>query len=256
MTNYAPGPADRKSVYWLEQSHSDVPADNAWLSPAELETFSRLRFPKRREDWLLGRWTAKTCLAAYARKFDVPSDFSRIEIRSQSSGAPFGVLLDQNTCVSISLTHRAGKAMCAFAPSNLSVGCDLELVEERSPEFLSDYFTQEEQLLVERTSIQERALMVNMLWSVKESALKAMCLGLRVDTKAVNVLPFTPMDDVWIDAHPISLSAVPRHTTLPKWQCVQVTVEGGTIFQGWWSVSEPFVRTVALGYPFSPESDS
>ncbi len=247
MTAYAAALTDRKSVYWLEQSHSDVPVDNTWLTPAELETLSRFRFHKRRDEWRLGRWTGKRCLAAFAQMSGVPPDLSRIEIRSQSSGAPVGVLLDEDIPVSISLTHRAGKAMCALSPSKVSVGCDLELIEERSPEFLRDYFTRKERLLVERASMQERAVLLNMLWSAKESALKAMCLGLRLDTRAVNVLPFTPLDDVRIDAHPMSLSDFPRHTDLPNWQCVQVSVEDGTIFQGWWSVSEPFVRTVVMG---------
>ena len=251
MTAYAAALTDRKSVYWLEQSHSDVPVDNTWLTPAELETLSRFRFHKRRDEWRLGRWTGKRCLAAFAQMSGVPPDLSRIEIRSQSSGAPFGVLLDEDIPVSISLTHRGGKAMCAFAPSKISVGCDLELIEERSPEFLLDYFTQEEQLLVERTSLQERALVTNMLWSVKESALKALCMGLRIDTRSVKVLPLTSKRDVSIDPPAKILSELPLQAPTPKWQCVQVTVERAN-FQGWWSVSKPFIRTIVLGSTFPP----
>ncbi len=255
MTDHTAAPTDRNTVYWLEQSQSNLPKDNLWLTPAESETFSRLRFPKRREDWLLGRWTAKSCLAAYAQSSRVCPDLSRIEIRSQSSGAPFGVLLDQDSYLSISLTHRGGKAMCAFAPSNISVGCDLELVEERSSEFLSDYFTREEQLVVERTAMQERALVMNMLWSAKESALKAMCTGLRLDTKTVRVIPLTSKHDVWTISPPMSWSELPIGAPAPVWQSVQVAVERAT-FQGWWSVSEPFVRTVVVGSTFRLRRDS
>lgn len=246
MSRYASRPADRNKIYWLEQSHSDLPTDNKWLTSDELETFSALRFPKRREDWRLGRWTAKSCISAYAKMSGVPLDLSRIEILAKPSGAPIGVLLDRGTRLSISLTHRAGKAMCAFAPSGTSVGCDLELIETRSREFLSDYFTQEEQFLVECTATQERALVLNMLWSAKESALKAMYLGLRVDTRSVGVRRLSHKDDAWLDSPPINLSKGTKSIHDQTWQRVLVTVADEPDFHGWWSASDAFVRTIVL----------
>ena len=53
------------NVYWLEQSDGDVPVGDGWLSAGERATLDRLRIPKRRADWRLGRWTAKCAAAAY-----------------------------------------------------------------------------------------------------------------------------------------------------------------------------------------------
>ena len=54
-----------RGLCWLSQGMEDAPADDAWLSPVEAGYVSRLRFPKRRTEFRLGRWTAKQALALY-----------------------------------------------------------------------------------------------------------------------------------------------------------------------------------------------
>lgn len=247
MSSALSEPADRNRIYWLEQSLSDVPAENAWLTSAERETLSRLRFPKRREDWRLGRWTAKSCIAACAEMYGMSQDRSRVEIRTEPTCAPFAVLLGQDTVVALSLTHRAGKAMCALAPSNLSVGCDIELIEARSVAFLSDYFTGDEQDLVRRAAMEEQNVVLNMLWSAKESALKATGLGLRMDTRSVRIQPFSDRSDALHEMSLIDLSKAHSCIHKPTWRPLRVSVAGGTELHGWWSVADAFVRTIVLG---------
>lgn len=252
-------PADRNSIYWLEQSLSDVPVEDAWLTSAELVTLSHLRFPKRREDWRLGRWTAKSCIAAYLKMSRVARELSCIEIRAADSGAPFAVLLDTNATFAISLTHRSGKAMCAVAPANVDIGCDLELIEERSAAFLSDYFTPDEQTLVEHTATDRKPLVLNLLWSAKESALKALHTGLRADTRSLTVCPSPETKNRWSNSHPIRLLETAPSTygsNVPTWQPLQVTLGDHRVLHGWWMVSDPFVRTVvSKGDARFPEKD-
>ncbi len=47
---------------FLTQSQTDLPNHLGWLSPREKRVVDGLRFPKRRNDWLLGRWTVKAAL--------------------------------------------------------------------------------------------------------------------------------------------------------------------------------------------------
>ena len=75
-------------VYWLEQSKTELPELNDWLSANDTARLNSMRFEKRREDWRLGRWTAKRLVAAYLH---LPPDLralAEIEVRPAPSGAP------------------------------------------------------------------------------------------------------------------------------------------------------------------------
>ena len=89
------------------------------------------------------------------------------------------------------------------AKSGVEIGCDLEMVEPRSDAFVADYFTIEEQALVARASAEDRPRLLALLWSAKESALKALHEGLRLDTRSVIVNPFDGSFDLngWSPLH-------------------------------------------------------
>src|SRR6516162_11237684 len=131
-------------VYWLEQTEADVPRENDWLSASEAVRLNSIRIAKRRADWRLGRWTAKRALALYMNVPGHPQSLTKIEIRPAASGAPEVFFANKPAAVSISLSHRAGTAICAVALSGAALGCDLEVIEPRSNSFVADYFTAEE----------------------------------------------------------------------------------------------------------------
>lgn len=222
------------NVYWLEQTESDVPAGNGWLRAAEIAHLDAMRFAKRRSDWRLGRWTAKRALAAYLK---LGCDLLRaIELRVAPSGAPQAYFAEQPAPVSLSLSHRNGSALCAVAPPGVELGCDLEAIEPHSDAFLADYFTPEEQALVARASAAERVRLLALLWSSKESALKALCVGLRLDTRSVI-------------ASPLGGSCA----DLDRWQPLYVRCAGSRGFHGWWQQADNLVRTlVAAPSPAAP----
>ena len=91
--------------------------------------------------------------------------------------------------VTVSISHRSGAAICAVAMSGVDLGCDQEVIEPRSEAFVADYFTEDEQALVARVCEADRSRLVTLLWSAKESALKALREGLRLDTRSVDVSP-------------------------------------------------------------------
>ena len=237
------------NVYWLEQTDADVPAENHWLSAGEILFLGRLRFARRRNDWRLGRWTAKRALAAC---LDLPGDplaLANIEIRAATSGAPEAFLFNQTAPLTISLSHRAGTAMCAVARSGTGLGCDLELIEPRSDAFITDYLTAREQALVLRTLVAERPLLVNLLWSAKESVLKALHVGLRGDTTRVDV----SLGD-WLPPHTgpsrQDLPLVPMPDVDPDgWHPLHVRYSGAQTFSGWWRHTDHLVRTVVSSVP-------
>jgi phosphopantetheinyl transferase (holo-ACP synthase) len=118
-----------------------------------------------------------------------------VEILQATDGAPEVSVNGHAAAVTISLSHRSGVAICAVAPTITHLGCDVESVEPRSHEFVTDYFTAEEQAQVARTTADEHDQIVTLLWSAKESALKALRAGLRLDTRTVIVNVQNPSSD-------------------------------------------------------------
>jgi len=224
-------------VYWLEQSEKNVPAIDDWLSPKEQALRNAMPLAKRRTDWRLGRWTAKNAVALYFLYLQVPTDsqvLAGIEIRSASTGAPEAYFGDQPAAATISLSHRAGIAACAVTMPGVELGCDLEMVEPRCDAFVSDYFTTAEQSFIAQAAVADRPLLLAMFWSAKESALKALHEGLRLDTRSVIVNP----GDVAFDSR--------------GWSAMQVHYDDRRTFLGWWQHRDGLVRTVVAVPPPSP----
>ncbi len=216
---------------WLEQVGADVPNERGWLSEAEAAHLTQLRFAGRRSDWLLGRWTAKQALAAY---FNIPADhqaLAKVEIRPALSGAPEVFFENHLMNVTISLSHRAGRALCAVTQPGIKLGCDLELIEPRSDAFIADYFTAEEQDFVAQAPLTRRLQVIALVWSAKESALKALHEGLRLDTRSVIVTS----ESMWSD--------------VTEWKPLRVRYLDGSVFCGWWEPARWMVRTVVADLP-------
>lgn len=209
------GPELMDGVAWLRLTHADVPAGDGWLSAAERKVQGRLVVPKRRLDWRLGRYAAKQALAVWlagpyggvrqegappggdghglppAQPLglgDHPSDvLARLEVLAAADGAPEAWRAGGRLPVAVSLSHCDRVALVALAPLGVDVGCDIERIEPRGAGFARDYFTRDELAFLERRSPQESALWVTLIWSAKESALKALRQGLRLPTQAVEV---------------------------------------------------------------------
>lgn len=228
-------------IYWLEQNESDVPADNLWLSPEESMCLHTLRFLKRRNDWRMGRWTAKHAIAACLHLPTDVSALANVEIHAAPSGAPEAFLDGEPADIAISLSHRSDTALCTVGPCATKFGCDLERVESRSAAFVDDYFTPSEQTLFASTPPHQRPLLLALLWSAKESALKALRVGLRLDTRSMCVIPNES------PGQPLLVPPTPG-----AWRPVDVRYSGSDVFHGWWRIEGDLVRTVVSDFPILP----
>ena len=244
-------------AFWLQQTESEVPTNNDWLSSLEASQLNGMSIPKRRTEWRLGRWTAKCALAACLKHSAEQRLFRDIEIRPTSSGAPEVFLAGRRAAFSISLSHRAGLAIAAVASSGIALGCDLELIEQRCDSFAADYFTEEEQLLVRSAATAEQSALVTLLWSAKESALKAIGQGLRLDTRSMMVK--VDMDSISAapgQAPPAQRMGLPHDWDFPetkRWYAVEIAYIGTQRrFRGWWQRTSPLLRTVVADPPLPP----
>lgn len=212
-------------VYWLEQSEADVPPGDDWLGAREMARLAKLRFPKRRADWRLGRWTVKLAIAHLLRLGSECASLAKIQVEAAPSGAPEVLLSNHKADLTVSLSHRCGRCICAAATGDVDLGCDLEAIEPRSDAFLSDYFTLDEQALVTEAPADLESQLVTLLWSAKESASKALRAGLRLDTRSLNVVTGYGEQN-------------------GGWRPVAVRSGGPRVFQGWWCRAGNLIRTV------------
>src|SRR5215472_5275 len=99
-------PSTMDAPGWLSQRQADVPAGDDWLGDSERLVLASLRDARRRADWRLGRWTAKRALGAWLGMAP-----ARFEVLRATDGAPEAWLDGQHSGVSVSLSHRAGRAL-------------------------------------------------------------------------------------------------------------------------------------------------
>jgi 4'-phosphopantetheinyl transferase len=232
-----------------------VAAANDWLSASEVDRLKGMRFAKRRADWGLGRWTAKRALAVYLNVPVHPEALAEIEIRPTPSGAPEVFFANQPAPVTVSLSHRARTAICAVAPSGAALGCDLEIIEPRSEAFLTDFFTTEEQALVARAFASDRPQLCTLLWSGKESALKALRAGLRLDTRCVIVNPADALGrpaEGGAGCTQDPALAIQASYEVNSWRPLCVRYSGGQVFHGWWQNAGHLLRTIVTAPPSAP----
>jgi 4'-phosphopantetheinyl transferase len=253
-------------IHWLLQSLDSSPEIAGGIAPAgmlcetEEQRLSTLKVEKRRRDWLLGRWTAKHLVQGYLSQLTeaVPM-LDGIEIANAEDGSPYCLLLGadgpaQRLPVSLSISHSHGHAFCALCreadelisgnndgPSvqsgvgaRWSLGCDIEWIEHREQNFVSDFFTAQEIRDVMGTPVEQRDCRVTAIWSAKESVLKSLRTGLRIDTRRI-ACRFEP-DDLMAR----------------EWSPLTVMIDAGLVEQfpgawyAWWQVQNGFVLTMAL----------
>jgi 4'-phosphopantetheinyl transferase len=234
MTAMQPRPAGPGRYRWLALGEEALPPEEQWLAPGEAASLAGLRYTKRRTEFLLRRLVTKHAVASVTGRPTDPATLAGIEVRNAPSGAPYvcadGALIE----VGVSISDRAGWAVCVTSPPELlAVGCDLELVEPRSPGFVCDFLTTREQRLVGScVAGDERDVVINLIWSAKESALKVLGTGLRRDTRTLEVTPVAPGGD--------------------GWGALTVRAVEGTAFPGWWRREGRFLLTVATRVAVPP----
>ncbi len=195
-------------LYWLVQSsdaHPDLKlgiAPPGSLTAEEQAQFATLKIEKRRCDWLLGRWTARRLLNATVPNAD------NLSVLVGLDGAPVVTMPGgrAHPSISLSISHSNGLALCALVANQLwTVGADIERIVPHTDDFIADYFTVTEREQVRRLARRSRDMIVTAIWSAKEAALKALHLGLTVDTRSLSCLicpadstnTWTPFDIEW-----------------------------------------------------------
>jgi 4'-phosphopantetheinyl transferase len=239
-------------VSWLlDDASPGLKADPVtFLSSQELNQLAEKRFPKRRNEWLHGRWVAKQLLHLQhplCKKLPL----TEIIIQREASGAPFACLEDGTRLPgSLSITHSSSLAASAL---ELEVGCkvgiDLEKIEPREPGIFKTFFTVAEISYIQSLPKEDLPEGVNLIWSAKEAVLKALGAGLSLDTRSIEI-------------------SLPRHQKVDPfwggWRKFEIKVCGSQElytfdydianqnWTGWWKIYQGFILTLAISSPIIP----
>lgn len=226
--------------HWWAGHEDALPATLDWLSTRERTVLEVLRFTKRRNEFLLRRWVGKQTVATRTGMDADPDSLARIEVLNRQSGAPYIAIDGREAPWEVSLSDRAGVAIAVIgapgAGDRGALGIDLELVEPRSEGFVTDFLTPAEQDWVRGPAAADPRLgqdaAANLLWSAKEAALKVLRLGLRADTRSVEV-------------------TVGSDQVGAGW-CPLTVVGHDTVMVGWWRRDGVFLLTVAAQEHLDP----
>jgi len=114
---------------------------SAWLTPREARMLAEIESPRRRRDWLAGRWAAKELIRDYLleREGLAPAR-ALIEILNDENGAP-KVLFPLN--LEISIAHSGGHGLaglCAHSP----LGVDLQQIRPVRSDLVERVLTERE----------------------------------------------------------------------------------------------------------------
>lgn len=227
--------------HWWAGHEDALPDGLEWLSARELARLDDLRFTKRRTEYLLRRWVGKRTVAARAGLGADPASLARVEVLNRRSGAPFVAIDGAVAPWDISLSDRAGCAVAVIGASGsgaaASSGVDLEIVEPRSDGFVTDFLTRAEGEWVRGPAAADPRLgqdaAANLVWSAKEAALKVLHLGLRADTRSV---------EISVEPDPV----------VEGWARFAAARRGGPVMHGWWRRDGVFLLTVAARGDLDP----
>jgi 4'-phosphopantetheinyl transferase len=225
-------------LQWLVQTDVALPSVargillDRLFHPVERARFEAFNSVKRQQDWLMGRWTAKNLLAAViVQQTGETRALNELVIVNDRDGVPFA---DGYPQYSLSISHIPGCGLCGLIERpNWPIGFDIERIAPRIPVFVDDYFTPSEIKTVNTAPVVLRDTLITAIWSAKEAVLKALHLGLSVDTRSISC---------WLDWGDVA-NAIWMPFSV---QQDEVRTGRNIFLNGWWRIEPPYVLTCAI----------
>ncbi len=160
---------------------TSLPPTQTVLNAAELAFYQTLKLPKRKTEWLGGRFALKQLLSAYLGR--ALTDFTVLV--PGGIGKPTVLLDAQPLSIAFSLTHSNGYAVAAIAPHAKYLGIDLEKITPRMHAWKTDFFHPSE-------LTREDDKFLTALWTQKEAVVKLLGSGLTLNSYDVRIINNTP----------------------------------------------------------------
>lgn len=157
-----------------------------YLHPKEQEYFSMLKFEKRKRSYLMGRYTAKKAISAFADEENLKS----ILIQKGVFDQPVATCSSKQN-IQVSITHCEDFGAAIAFHEALPMGIDIEKVDPNRSNVIEAQMTDEEKRLV-KVLPYTTDIAYTLFWTAKESISKILKTGL---TTPFNVYEINKVDD-------------------------------------------------------------
>ena len=147
-----------------------------WLSPEERAQHGRFRFEKHRHTYLISHALVRQALSLITQI--EPEKFS---FKTNAYGKPFVAAPAQQQTVHFNLSHTEGLAAVAIS-RRTELGVDVENIhrQDMTQALAEQFFAPEECLAVAQAREHERSAKMLEFWTLKESYIKAVGMGLSI----------------------------------------------------------------------------
>ena len=211
-------------IAFNDPSNTWMDAVTELLGENEAAYFSTLRFARRQESYLLGRYAAKTALSSVLSE----PDLRAIEIERGVFEQPI-VRCGRNGGWEVTISHTKDLAVALAYPAGHPMGVDLEQIDPgQHATILSQLSEREFGWLNLRSA--ERFQFASALWAAKESLSKVLRTGLMANIRVYDLAEFNLIDSkeweglfenfaqyrarVWIGSNHVLSIAFPKRSTL------------------------------------------
>lgn len=172
---------------WWTRPFSFNDTIQSWMSPVEAEIYTSKRTEALRNQFASGVMLMRLCLAQYIQ---LPAEGILIDRSCPVCGKNHGKprLVHRNQDIQFSLTHT--RDLIAFTvTTGVQVGIDIESLSSTKIAFPSrhDFMNWEELLTLGEQQREVDALTVLRFWTRKESAAKALGVGLMLDLRDIHL---------------------------------------------------------------------
>jgi 4'-phosphopantetheinyl transferase len=157
-----------------------------FLAPSEAKYFASLKFLRRQQSYLTGRYAAKLALQVLLQE----QDLRKIEIYPGIFGQPLVSYLTKES-PGITISHGDTLAVALAYPAGHPMGIDVEQVELERLEVIQTQMSPRE-LQWARSVAAEELMVSTLIWTAKESLSKAVTCGLTSPMEIFNLSEFVP----------------------------------------------------------------
>ena len=147
-----------------------------WLSPEERAQHGRFRFDQHKHTYLVSHALVRSALSLMTQV-----DPAKFSFKTNAYGKPFIATPTQHEALHFNLSHTDGLAAVAISRHG-ELGVDVENKDRQilTQSMVEQFFAPEECLAVEQASEHERSTKMLEFWTLKESYIKAVGMGLSI----------------------------------------------------------------------------